>query len=329
MILIAPHIAAFLQQRLPVEQGASEHTRDSYSYAFQLLFEFASKRLKISPSALCLEQLDAPLILAFLEHLESVRENSPGSRNVRLAAIKSFMHFIEHRVPSALDQVHRILAIPTKKTDLPVVCYLSTEEMQALLDVPDPTTRGGIRDRAMLHLGFTAGLRVSELVGLRMDDMSFQSPITILVHGKGRRQRLLPLCKESASALRAWLAVRGQILVPEIFLNARGHQMTRSGFEYILRKHVKTASKRCSSLGGKRISPHKLRHTCAMAIWQATRDIRKVALWLGHASIQTTEIYTRADPLEKLDAVEAVTPPALRRGRFQPSDKLMAMLKKR
>jgi len=162
-----------------------------------------------------------------------------------------------------------------------------------------------------------------------MDDMSFQSPITILVHGKGRRQRLLPLCKESASALRAWLAVRGQILVPEIFLNARGHQMTRSGFEYILRKHVKTASKRCSSLGGKRISPHKLRHTCAMAILQATRDIRKVALWLGHASIQTTEIYTRADPLEKLDAVEAVTPPALRRGRFQPSDKLMAMLKKR
>jgi len=329
MILIAPHIAAFLQQRLPVEQGASEHTRDSYSYAFQLLFQFASKKLKISPSALCLEQIDAPLVLDFLEDLESVRENSPSSRNVRLAAIKSFMHFIEYRVPSAIDQIRRVLAIPAKRTDTPLVCFLSTEEMQTLLDAPDPTTRFGIRDRAMLHLGFTAGLRVSELVGLRLDDTSFQSLPTILVHGKGRRQRLLPLCKETASALRAWLAVRGQSLVPEVFLNARQQQMTRSGFEYILHKHVKTASTRCLSLTKKRISPHKLRHTCAMITWQATRDIRKVALWLGHASIQTTEIYTRADPLEKLDAVEAVTPPALRRGRFQPSDKLMAMLKQR
>lgn len=329
MTPIAPHIAAFLRRRLPVEQGASRHTLDSYSYAFQLLFSFASDRLKTPPSSLQLEQINAPLVLAFLEHLETVRCNTAGSRNVRLAAIKSFMRFIEHRVPSAIDQVRRIRAIPAKRADTPLVRYLSVEEMQALVDAPDPRTRGGIRDRAMLLLALTAGLRVSELVGLRMEDVSLQPAPSIFVLGKGRRERSLPLSKQAAQSLRAWLAIRAGAPVPEIFLNACGVQLSRSGFEYILRKHAKAASRRCPSLAAKRVSPHVLRHTCAMVTLQATRDIRKVALWLGHASIQTTEIYTRADPMEKLEAVEALTPPLLRRGRFRPPDKLMALLKER
>ncbi len=329
MTALAPHIAAFLHVRLPAEQGASEHTRDSYSYAFQLLFTFAGEKLKISPSSLQLEHLDAPLILSFLENLESVRANKAASRNVRLAAIKSFMRFVEHRVPSAIEQVRRILAIPAKKADIPLVGYLSVDEMKAILETPVPTTRMGIRDRAMLLLGFTAGLRVSELVGLRLENVSLQLPASIFVRGKGRRERNLPLCRETAQALRAWLAIRGQALVPELFLNARDKQMTRSGFEYILRKHINAAVKHCPSLGKKRVSPHSLRHTCAVVTLKATRDIRKVALWLGHSSIQSTEIYTRVDPSEKLEAIEALTPPVLRRGRFRPPDKLLQLLKSR
>ena len=239
------------------------------------------------------------------------------------------MRFVEHRVPSAIEQVRRILAIPAKKADIPLVGYLSVDEMKAILETPVPTTRMGIRDRAMLLLGFTAGLRVSELVGLRLENVSLQLPASIFVRGKGRRERNLPLCRETAQALRAWLAIRGQALVPELFLNARDKQMTRSGFEYILRKHINAAVKHCPSLGKKRVSPHSLRHTCAIVTLKATRDIRKVALWLGHSSIQSTEIYTRVDPSEKLEAIEALTPPVLRRGRFRPPDKLLQLLKSR
>lgn len=156
----------YLRERLPLQKGASEHTCETYAYAFQLLLTFASMRCKVSPSRLLLEQLDAPLVPAFLEHLEAKRHNSARTRNARLAAIRSFMHFIEYRVPSAIEQVRRILAIPTKRTTVPVVPHLSTTEMRALLDTPDLATRSGIRDRAMQHLCFAGGLRASELVGL-------------------------------------------------------------------------------------------------------------------------------------------------------------------
>jgi len=260
MIPIAPHITAFLQQRLPVERGASGNTCDSYAYAFKLLFVFASDCLKIPPSRLHLEHIDAPLVVNFLSHLETTRGNGAGSRNVRLAAIKSFMRYMEYRIPSALEQIQRILAIPAKKTDTRLVKHLTLEEMQSILDAPDPTLRDGIRDRAMFHLGFAGGLRVSELVGLRLEDLKFQPQPSVLIRGKGRKQRCLPLWKETASALRAWVSVRAEVLVPELFLNARSEPMTRSGFEYILRKHVHAAAKHCPCLPAKHISPHVLRH---------------------------------------------------------------------
>ena len=211
MTPIAPHITVFLQQFLPVERGASVNTCESYAYAFKLLFEYASNPLKVTPSELQLEQLNAPLVVDFLNNLETERSNGPNSRNIRLAAIKSFMHFMEYRVPTALEQIRRILAIPTKKADTRLVRHLTVEEMQAILNSPEPTHRAGIRDRAMLHLCFAGGLRVSELVCLRINDLILQPDASILVHGKGRKERCLPLWKETASALRAWLAVRGTV----------------------------------------------------------------------------------------------------------------------
>ncbi len=327
MTPIPPLITDFLRERLPIEQGTSQHTCDSYAYTFLLLFEFASKQLASSPSALYLEQIDAPLVLAFLAHLEANRGNLASTRNVRLAAIKSFMRFIESRVPSALEQVRRVLAIPAKRTDSRLVSYLTIDEVQAILDAPDPHTRDGIRDRAMFHVCFAGGLRVSELVALPIQAAIFDPTPVLFIRGKGRKERALPLWKQTASALRAWLAVRGDAPVPELFLNANAEPLTRWGFDYILHKHVKTAAERCPSLHEKHISPHVLRHTCAMIVLQATHDVRKVALWLGHASVQTTEVYTRADPLEKLDAINAIIPPALRKGRFRPPDKLIESLK--
>ena len=327
MTPIAPLITSFLRERLSVERGTSQHTCDTYAYAFQLLFEFASKKLKIKPSVLCLEHIEPQLILAFLEHIEVVRGNTSSTRNARLAAIKSFMHFVEYRIPAALEQTRAILAIPSKKADTKLVSYLYKEELQAIIDAPDPTTRLGIRDRSMLHLCFTAGLRASELVGLRMNDLTLQPQPTILVHGKGRKQRQLPLWKETETALRAWLVVRGEAIVPEIFLNPHGKQISRRGFQYILRKHVNNAAQKCPSLLDRSISPHVLRHTCAMIIFQATHDIRKVSLWLGHSSMQSTEIYLQANPKEKLEVIETICPPELRRGQFRPPDKLIESLR--
>ena len=229
MTSIAPHITAFFQQRLPLERRASEHTRDSYAYAFRLFLTYVGKRLHVAPSQLTAEQIDAPLVVDFLNDLEATRHNGPSSRNVRLAAIKSFMHFLEYRVPSALESIRRILAIPIKKTESRLVRHLTVDEMQTILDAPDPDTRVGIRDRAMLHVCYAAGLRVSELIGLRLGDVILQPQGSLLIHGKGRRERCLPLWKTTARALRAWLAVRGNVQVPELFVNARSDALTPFG----------------------------------------------------------------------------------------------------
>ena len=257
MSSIAPHIEAFLRQHLAHHRGASQHTCDSYAYSFQSLFEFAARKLKTVPSALTMEQLDAGLIAAFLEHLEKTRQNSAQTRNIRLAAIRSFFRFLQHRDPAALGP----------------------------------------------------------------------QCASIRVLGKGRRERALPLWKPTASALRAWLALRGNIAALEVFVNARGDPFSRWGVAYVLRCHADTASQTCPSLIGKPLSPHVLRHTSAMIVLQATQDIRKVSLWLGHSTLATTEIYVRADPTQKLEAIEAVVPPQLRKGKFRPPDKLIALLK--
>ena len=326
MTALAPHLSSFLREHLPKERRASQHTCEAYAQSFQLLLSFAASRLKMKPAKIEIERLEASLILAFLEHLERKRGNSARTRNARLAAINSFFRFLEYRVPSCLDQSRRIHAIPMKKTDQALIGYLMRDELQALLDAPDPTTLSGVRDRAMLHFAFAAGLRVSELVGLQLDQLDRQTMSTVHVIGKGRRERVLPLWKETSAAVKAWLKVRPSNSACELFLNARAQAMTRSGFEYILAKHVATATRKVPSIAAKSISPHVLRHTCAMHTLQATHDVRKVSIWLGHASLQSTEVYLRADPTEKLEALAAMAPPMLKPGRFRAPDKLLAML---
>jgi integrase/recombinase XerD len=219
MTALASHLAAFLREHLPHERMASPHTCATYAYSFQLLVCFAARRLNVKPCQLEIEQLDAPLVLAFLKHIESERHNSARTRNARLAAVNSLFRFLEYRLPSCLDQSRRIHAIPMKKTDEALIGYLTREEMQALINAPDPRTKFGIRDRAMLHLAFAAGLRVSELISLRLDHLDGLACSSIHVMGKGRRERVLPLWKDTARALRAWLAIRPRDGCPELFPN--------------------------------------------------------------------------------------------------------------
>jgi site-specific recombinase XerD len=325
---IAPHITAFLRERLPLERRASQNTCDAYAYSFQLLFGFASLRLGIPPSDLQFEHVDAPLVMAFLDHLQTQRANSPRTRNLRLAAIKSFMRFMEYRLPSALDQIRRVLACPKMRTDGRVVHFLSPQEQKAMLDAPDPRTRAGTRDRALCHLAVAGGLRVSELISLRLDDLTFRGRyVDVRVHGKGRKERILPLWKEVGDSLRAWLAIRGNANAPEVFLNARNEPLTRSGVAFILRRNQAVARGVCQSLAGKHVSPHVLRHSCGINVLNATGDIRKVALWLGHEQTATSEIYVAGDPSQKLEILKAMVPPSLRPGKFSPPDALIASLK--
>lgn len=326
MTPLAPLITGFLRDYMPRQRGYSAHSCEAYALSFKLLLEFAAERTKTKPSRLSIEQLDAPLIAGFLAHIERARGNGAATRNLRLAAIKAFMRYVEHRVPSALEQVGQIEAIPVKRHDQKLIRHLTMEEIRAILNAPDLTTRSGVRDRAMMHLCFAGGLRVSELVGVLLGNVSLQRTPSVLVRGKGRKERCLPLWKETARDLRAWLTLRGPVRVPELFVNAAGEPMTRAGFEYVLAKHARVAAVACPSLRGRTVSPHQLRHSCAVIMLQATRDIRKVALWLGHADIRTTETYLRMDPSEKLEAVEAVVPPELRRGRFRAPDALIASL---
>lgn len=328
MTAIAPYMSTFLNDYLVKQRGSSAHTCETYAYSFQMLFQFASERLKLLPSAMELEQIDAPLVTCFLEHCETSLGNTPSTRNVRLAAIKSFFHFLEFRIPSAIDQCRRIFSIPFKRTDSRLVSYLTKEESQAILDMPDMKKRNGIRDYAMVHLALATGLRVSELTALRITDLTLQPTASILIRGKGRKERTLPLWKETVSTLQAWLSVRGDVKAPELFVNSRGERFTRWGFAHLLKKYVDQASHHCPTLKNKQVSPHVLRHTCGMVALLATRDIRKVALWLGHSSTQTTEDYVRADPTEKLEAINSIIPPNIRKGEFSVPDKLIAILKR-
>lgn len=327
MTALAPLLTTFLREHLPRERNASPHTIATYAHAFALLVRFAAGRLKRRPSDLTVEEINPDLVLAFLDHVEGERGNAARSRNARFAAIRSFFRYLEYKAPACLEQALRIRALPMKRTDKALIDYLTLDEVKELLSAPDPRSWGGVRDRAMLHLTYAAGLRVSELLSLRLDDFSDRSLSMVRILGKGRRERVLPLWRETQAALRAWIAVRPQASTPELFLNRNGGRMSRDGFAHRLALHVATATRKRPALSGKRVTPHVLRHSCAMHTLAATGDVRKVSLWLGHASLQSTEAYLRADPADKLAVLAAHAPPAIKQGRFRPpSDKLMAML---
>jgi site-specific recombinase XerD len=326
MTALAPSLAAFLREHLPCERNASPHTVASYAHAFSLLLRYAANRLGRRPTELNIEDLDPDMILGFLSHVEQDRGNTARSRNARFAAIRSFFRYLEYKVPACLEQALRVRSLPMKKTDKALIDYLTRDEMNALLAAPDCTTVAGLRDRAMLHLTYAAGLRVSELLALQMGDFSDRSLSTVRVLGKGRRERVLPLWKETQTVLRAWIAVRPSVQVQELFVNREGQPLSRDGFAHRLAVHVAAAERKRPTLAEKRVTPHVLRHSCAMHTLEATGDIRKVSLWLGHASLQSTEAYLRVDPAEKLAILASNAAPAVPKGGFRTPDRLLAML---
>ena len=324
---LAPHISSFLLEYLPRDRRASRHTTESYAYSFQMLVCFAADRLGIRPCQIEIEQLTAQLILDFLDYLEENRNNTIRTRNARMVAIKSFFRYLEYRAPACLELAKQVQASPKKRFDEALVDYLTHKELQALLDAPNIKTSSGVRDLAMMHLAYAAGLRVSELVGLKISDINPPALDMVHVMGKGRRERILPLWKETRVVLKEWLKVRFSSGGDELFLNARGVAMSRHGFAHRLNLHVMTAQQKVPSMAKKRVTPHVLRHTCAMHTLEATGDIRKVSLWLGHSCMQSTEIYLRVDPAEKLDMLAAGVPPQVKKGSFKGvTDKLLAIL---
>lgn len=325
---LAPHLTSFLKEYLPGERRFSDHTARSYTDCFRLLVLHVEQETGVRPSSLKVEDFTATRLVAFLDSLEAARKNSVPTRNIRLAAIKSFFRYLEYRVPSCLELALQVRAIPQKRADRPLIDWLDEIEIQAILDAPDCRTVWGLRDRAMLHLAYVAGLRVSELTGLLLQSLLGPGLDKIRIHGKGRRERKLPFWRETKSVLNDWLDVRPPVNNHYLFLNTRGRPISNDGFAYVLKKHVATAEQSVTSIQDKHVTPHVLRHSCAMSILHATKDIRKVSMWLGHADLNTTEMYLRATPAEKLEILEANNPPLVRPGKFTGvRDELMEVLR--
>ena len=324
---LSAFLEAFFTDRLMRERQVSPHTVASYRDTFRMLLTYAQERLKKPPSALQIEDLDAPFIGAFLNHLEKARGNTPRTRNLRLTAIHSFFRYLAFQEPGRSAFIQRVLAIPSKRHGRALIAFLSRPEIDAVLRAPDCATWAGRRDHALLMLAIQTGLRVSELTGLRCQDVLLGAGAHVRCQGKGRKERCTPLGKQGARVLGAWLRERAGQPSDPVFPNARGGTLSRDGVEYILAKHVAVARATCRTLEGKRVSPHVLRHTTAMQLLQAGVDRSVIALWLGHESVETTQIYIDANLALKEKVVEKAAPANVRKGRFRADDRLMAFLK--
>jgi integrase/recombinase XerD len=327
MTTLAPLLEAFFLERLQKQRQVSSNTIASYRDAFRLLLRFANERLGKLPSDLLLADLDASLICAFLDYLETERNNTTRSRNARLAAIRSFFRFAALYAPEHSAVIQRVLAIPQKRFDRKIVEFLTPEETDALLGATDPTTWIGRRDRALMLLAEQTGLRVSELTHLKRQDVELEGPVAhVRCLGKGRKQRTTPLRRETVTLLRAWLKEQAGDPSDPLFPSQRGGMMSRDAVEKRIKKYAALACSTCPSLGKKRISPHVLRHTRAVRMMEAGNDSAVIALWLGHESPETTHIYLAADLSAKERALARTAPSNLPQGRYRPSDQLLAFL---
>jgi len=316
----------FFLERLIRQQNASAQTVAAYRDSFRLLLQFAQHHLGKAPERLTLTDLDAPLILAFLNHLESERHNTIRSRNARFAAIRSFLHFAAFKEPTALPVIQRGLAIPMKRFDKPLLGFLSRAEMQAILDAPDCTTWCGQRDRIMFATLYNTGGRVSEITGLQVADVVLDGSAAVRIRGKGRKERSVPLWRTTATEIRKWLArVDGKPDQP-LFPGWSGTRMTRPAVTARLQLAVQSAAVSCPQLSKRRVSPHTVRHSTAMHMLQAGIDITLIALWLGHESPATTHMYVEADLAMKERALKAIQPPNIKQTRYQPTDRLLEFL---
>jgi site-specific recombinase XerD len=316
----------FFHQRLLVQRAASARTIASYRDAFELFLRFAEKRVGRAPSAMTLDDLDAPTVLAFLDHVEEERGNCARTRNLRLTAIRSFLRYASVREPSCMPVAQRVLAIPSKRFDRPALNFLTREEVDALLAAPDHATWSGRRDAVLLAALYNTGARVSEITGLRVADVLLDRRAAVHLHGKGRKERVVPLWKSTAGQLRSWMAEIGRGAEALVFPNRAGDRLSRSGVEDRLRRAVATASKQCPSLATRAISPHTMRHTTAMHLLQSGVEITVIAMWLGHATPATTHLYVEADLTMKEAALRRLEDPSPKRLRFRAGDRLLAFL---
>lgn len=326
MTLVASLLEAFFTERLLHQRNASSHTVAAYRDTFRLLLTFAQQRVHKPPSALPLAKLDAPLIAAFLQHLEHARGNSIRTRNARLAAIHSFFRYVALQEPGYSATCQRVLAIPSKKAERKLITALSRCEQDALLAAPDRTTWLGRRDYAIIVLLLQTGLRVSELRDLRCEDVVLSTGAHVRCRGKGRKERCTPLTRATVAVLRAWLGERVGRPHEPAFPSRRGTRLSRDAVEHLLSKYAALACLSCASLRTKRVTPHVLRHTTAVTLLQAGNDRAVIALWLGHESIETTQIYLDADLTTKERALARTAPLSARAARYKPDDALLAFL---
>ena len=323
---LAPLLERFFTQRLMQQRQASPHTISSYRDTFRQFLSFAQQRLHQPPSRLNVEQIDAPLIVAFLDELEKERGLTVRSRNLRLTAIHSFFRYAAFELPTHAAQIQRVLAIPSKRFARTLVGFLSRAEVDALLAAPDRNTWSGRRDHAFILTAVQTGLRLSEMTGLKREDLILGAGAHVRVIGKGRKERCVPLAKSTHTVLKAWLREPQRGDGDVLFPSARGNQLSVHGVQYLLNKHRRTACKVCPSLKQKRVTVHRLRHTMAMDLLQAGVDQSVIALWLGHESVETTQIYLQATLAMKEQALAKTAPPQGTLGRYQPGDRLLNFL---
>ncbi len=316
----------FFLQRLIQQRHVSHRTVTSYRDTFRLLLRFAERRLDKPVSELCLSDMDANLVLGFLDDLEKQRHNCVRSRNARLAAIRSFFQYAALQEPTALPQIQRVLAIPMKRFERPVVGFLSREEMEAILNAPDISTWSGQRDHVLLATLYNTGARVSEIIAVTRGDVECEHCVAVHLHGQGRKERVVPLSKPTAALVRSWVQQIGAEAQQALFPNRLGQPMSRSGVEKRLQVAVKLATPFCPSLLDKTVSPHVVRHSTAMHLLQSGVDLAVIALYLGHESVVTTHHYLQADLKMKERALAALQPPETKTMRFKPTPEVLAFL---
>jgi site-specific recombinase XerD len=326
MSLVAPTLESFFTDRLARQRRASPRTIGSYRDALRLLLVFVRDRTGRAPAKLDWADLDAEIISAFLDHLEAERHNSARTRNLRLTAIRSLFAYAALRHPEHAGVIQRVLAIPPKRFDKPIVSFLDAAEIDALIGAPDLARWEGRRDRALLLLGVQTGLRVSELIGLDCVDISLGTGANVRCEGKGRKLRAVPLTAPTEAVLTVWVTERAGHAHEPLFPTRTGRRLSRDAVERLVRKHAATAATRCPSIRVDEIHPHILRHSCAMTLLQAGVDTAVIALWLGHADIRSTHVYLHADMTIKQRALDRTTPTSAAPGRYRPGDKLLAFL---
>jgi site-specific recombinase XerD len=319
-------LESFFTQRLMQQRQASPHTISSYRDTFRQFLKFTEQRFHKAPSLLTFQEINAPLIVAFLDHLEKHQRISTRSRNLRLTALRSFFRFAAYEAPAYAAQIQRVLAIPSKRFTRTLVPFLTRAEVDAILAAPDQRTWSGRRDHAFILLAVQTGLRLSEMTGLKRENIIFGAGAHVRVIGKGRKERCTPIARLVVSVLKAWLREPhrgdGQMLFP----NAQGGRLSVHGVQYLLNKHRVTASISCPSLKLKRVTVHRLRHTMAMDLLQAGVDRSVIALWLGHERVETTQIYLEASLAMKEKALARTSPPHAKPGRYKPGDRVLAFL---